>query len=417
MWRQLAILAALGCGSSAPSPATTPEPVTDPSVAATPAATALPHGPSASDPAPRAQASGNRCDSAPVDELAIDGLLDDWRGMRVVARIGAPADGAIELRCAWDGASLALVLDIKDDRVVRVKGGHEDRVTIALRAGGKPLTVTVLPGNQMAKAKITKPAQVEAADSLQPEGFSVELAIPARVIPGYSPSTPAFDLSVVFHDSDAATGGDTTPLAIERPIELGDRQDLFADFLAAVRLRKTDITLDTLVDVDPDRKGKERLVAGGTVIGVLTDRFAYVALPAQSAADVVKVELLPLGKHGHQVIAARVRQRGNGGSRDLLMLWTVWSGQLQPLVNVEIRKQLGTNVLESTYTVARGKKGAELVVEPGSAVGFTAQTWNDVPAGDADPIVVPWDATKRGIAYRLVGAEIQRRDLPKPKRR
>src|SRR5690606_30027612 len=121
--------------------------------------------------------------------------------------------------------------DIKDDRIVRVRGGHEDRVTIALRAGGKPLTVTVLPGNQMAKAKFTKPARVEAADSLQPKGFSVELAIPAAAIPGYSPATPAFDLSVVFHDSDAATGGDTTPLALEQPIELGDRQDLFADFL------------------------------------------------------------------------------------------------------------------------------------------------------------------------------------------
>ena len=40
-----------------------------------------------------------------------------------------------------------------------------------------------------------------------------------------------------------------------------------------------------------------------------------------------------------------MRQTGNGGSRDLLMLWTVWSGQLQPLENIEIRKELGGNML------------------------------------------------------------------------
>ena len=69
------------------------------------------------------------------------------------------------------------------------------------------------------------------------------------------------------------------------------------------------------------------MVAGGTVIGIITDRFAYVTMPAKPT----RIELLPLGPRGQQVIAATVRQTGNGGSRNLLMLWTVWSGQLQPL--------------------------------------------------------------------------------------
>jgi hypothetical protein len=268
----------------------------------------------------------------------------------------------------------------------------------------------------MAKAKIVKPAKVEVADSLQPKGFSVEVAIPASAVPGLSASTPALQLSAVFHDSDAATGGDTTPLKIQQPIEFGERKELLDDFLSTVKLKKSDIKLDTLAELDPDRAGKERLVAGGTVIGVLTDQFAFVRLPVTSAAD-VKVELLPLGRGAQQIVSAVLHQVGNGGSRDLLMLWTVWSGQLQPLVSIEIKKQLGEAVLESSYTVvpAKGKKPAELVVQPKPAVNVTPESWNEEPAQDADSILLPWDPKKAGIAYSLDGAEIKRRDLGKPK--
>jgi hypothetical protein len=359
----------------------------------------------------RAQGSGNRCDTLPVGELAIDGLLDDWNGTRVVARVGAPGDGSIEMHCAWDGTAIAFALDLKDDRLVRVKGGTEDKVTLSLAAGGQPVVVTVWPGNSMAKAKVTKPTRVEAADSLQPKGFSVEIAIPAAAIAELSPATSALSLQLVFQDSDAATGGDTTPLTIE----LGDRKDLLDDFLSTVRLGKSDIKLDTLAELEPARSGKERIVAGGTVIGVLTDQFAYVTLPAASAADVKKIELLALGPKGQLVVSALVRQTGNGGSRDLLMLWTVWSGQLQPLVNIELRKELGGNVLESTYKLAKGKHGPELLVEAGVATGFTAESWNEVPAGDSDSILLPWDPARSGVAYILTGAEIERRDLPKKK--
>jgi hypothetical protein len=353
----------------------------------------------------------------PTGELSIDGLVDDWKEAGVLARIGSPSDGAMEVRCAWDGSAIAFAISLADDKLIRVKGGHEDHVTLSLAAGGKPALVDVFPGTSMGKSKITTPARVQAADALQPKGFSIEVLIPAAAIAEYSPSTPAFDLELVFHDSDAATGGDTTPLRVAQPIELGDRKDLLDDFLGTVRLRRTDIKLDSLVDLDPDRKGKERLVAGGTVIGVLTDQFAYVTLPAQSAADVKKVELHALGPRGQQVVTALVRQTGNGGARELLMMWTVWSGQLQPLVNIEVRKELGGNVLEVAYKVAKGKKGPELVVESKPAVGFTAETFNEIPAGDADAILLPWDETKTGIVYTLEGAEVVRRDLPKKKKR
>ena len=406
MWRYVALITLVGCGGSsqAKPAAPAPAPVAKPVVAAV-----KPPPP----PAPAAEVPKSGCDD--VADLNVDGLIDEWKRTRVFARIGSPADGAMELHCAWDGTTLALMANVKDDRVIRVKGGHEDHVSIAVAAGGKPIVVDVFPGNSIAKPLIKKPAKALAADSLQPKGFSVEVAIPAAAIPNYSSSTPQFEVVATFHDSDAAKGGDDTPLQVAQPIELSDRKDLFADFLSTVGLKENEVRYDELVDLDPDRPGKERLVAGGSVIGVLTEQFGYVTLPAAPT----KIELLPLGPKGTQVISAVVRQTGNGGARELLMMWVVWSGQLSPLVNIEIKKELGGSVLESTWKVVKGKKGPELVVESKPAVGFTAESWNEEPAGDADSILLPWDTAKGGIAYSVTGAEVARRDLPaqkKPKR-
>ncbi|HET9990741.1 MAG TPA: hypothetical protein VFQ65_19560, partial [Kofleriaceae bacterium] len=180
-----------------------------------------------------ARAGTVRCDDQSNADLAVDGLLDDWKSNQVLARIGAPADGAIALKCTWDGTSLGLALELADDRVVRVRGGkgHEDRVDISLAvAGGKPIAIVVYPGNAIAKEKILAPAKAAVADSLQPNGFSIEAKILAARLPGFSPSTPAFELRVTFHDVDQATGGDDTDLVLATTIELGDRKDLLDDF-------------------------------------------------------------------------------------------------------------------------------------------------------------------------------------------
>lgn len=369
--------------------------------------------------ASHAEAGTIRCDNLSTADLSVDGLLDDW-GKQVLGRAGVASDGAVELRCSWDGTALAIALDLKDDRVVRLarpRGGDEDRVDVTVSAGGRPTKVSVWPGNAIAKHKIVKPARVDVADSLQPKGFSIEAKFPATSLAGLSGSTPSLELAIKFHDSDQATGGDTIPVELRATIELGDRKDLLDDFLRTVKLKRGDVRVDTLGELDPDRKGKERLVAGGTVIGVLTDQFAYVALPVAKPADVRRVELIALGPRGQMIVSALVRQDGNGGSRDLLMLWTVWTAQLDPLVAIEVRKELGKNVLESTWKLAKGRKGPELVVEPKPAVGWNASTWNETPAGDADSIVTPWDSKRAGIAYGITGKSITRRDIPLPKKK
>ncbi|MGE0399179.1 MAG: hypothetical protein AB7T06_20885 [Kofleriaceae bacterium] len=365
----------------------------------------------------RAERTPIRCDNQSTAELSVDGLLDDW-GKEVVTRIGMASDGQLALRCSWDGKAFALALDLSDDRVVRIRSGRgeQDHVKVSVSAGGRPVAIDVYPGNAIAKAKIVKPAKIAVGESLQPKGFSVEVRVPAAALAGLTASTPSLALDIAFVDADKATGGDTFALELSASVELGDRKDLLDDFLRTVRLERSDVRLDKLDDLDPDRRGKERIVAGGTVIGVLTDQYAYVSLPAAKAADVKKVELLPLGPRT-RVVAATVKQSGNGGSRELLMLWTVWTGQLQPLGQIEIRKELGANVLEASWRIVKGKKGPELWVESKPAIGWTAESWNEMPAEDADPILLPWDPQKSGVAYTLTGAELARRDLPPTKKK
>ena len=82
--------------------------------------------------APRPAAAGPtpvRCDNLSTAELAIDGLLDDWP-RAVLARAGVPSDGAIALRCSWDGRALALSLDVADDRLIRIPSGQFAYVTL-----------------------------------------------------------------------------------------------------------------------------------------------------------------------------------------------------------------------------------------------------------------------------------------------
>ena len=356
--------------------------------------------------AARADAGPIRCEDMATADFQIDGLLDDWPKASAV-RIGAAPDGAFTLRCAWDGTALALSLDVEDDRVVRVTGrGHEDHVEISVAAGGAPTKLDVFPGNAIAKPRRKLPARVVAGDSLQPKGFSIEARIPAAAIAGFSASTPVLELAIVFHDSDQAAGGDDADIPFAGTIELGDKKDLLDDFLKATRLKRAELVVDTMVDLDPDRRGKERLVAGRSVIGVLTDQFAFVTV----AGEIAKVATLPIGPKGAQIVSALVRQQPDPkaqATRELLMLWTVWSGQLQPLAQIEVRRERGKSVLESTWKVV----GKELVVEPKPAVGFTAATWAEEPATDADPILLPWDKARKGIAYAVTGAEIVRRDL------
>ena len=371
--------------------------------------------------------------AAPLaDDLAIDGRLDDWSGVKAARAGGTSADASFDVRCLFDDDGVALAIDVRDDEVTRVRSGKASEDAIELTLGsGKPLKLRLMPGTATGAPRYTLggkalPSWLAAGDSLQAKGFSVEVLVPWSKFPGYSTAAATLPADVAFIDADQATGALAAPLRHAGGLALAGATDLVADFFKAVGGRKSDVMLDELADLDPAHAGKERVIAvrtrGGAALGLLTDTFAYMTLPVATGADVRAVQLIDWRGDGSAVVAATVRQLGGGGSRDLLLLIGGRGGSPAPLHAVEIRKEHSGNVLASTWKVAKVGKGKkakrELTVTAGPATGWTAETFDEEPADDAAPIHLPWSDERFGTAFTLSASdELGERALPRPKKR
>jgi hypothetical protein len=150
--------------------------------------------------------------------LVVDGDLTDWSEAFRLPDLGAidgsPGYAAVYL--AWDGKGLYLAVDVPGKTAVAV---HRQRpwtadgfflwvdtrdVRDALRAGRFCHHFTALPrgggpGRRRAtawqapvqrareQAPICDPSEIVVASSVRPDGYSLELALPAGVLNGYDP--------------------------------------------------------------------------------------------------------------------------------------------------------------------------------------------------------------------------------------
>jgi hypothetical protein len=320
--------------------------------------------------------------------------------------------------CLYSDKGLALALDVRDDRVVRVGKGkaEEDRLVVELIPGAPlhlfPGAAGASPRRRLGTAALPRWLAVE--DSLAPRGFVVELVVPWRAFPGSSAGSDRLPVQITFHDSDQATGKGSDAVTVGGALELSGRAALVRDFLQAVGQKLRDVTVDVVAEVDVDQRGPERVIAAGKAIGVLTSHFGFVTLPVASGGDVRSVQMIDWRGRGSQFVAAVVRQFGGGGSRDLLLLYRITAAQFEPVLTVEVRKELKGNVLESEWKlVPTRRKGVELVVTARPAVGFDPASYHEELAPDASPIHLPWDPARVGTAYWLEGDAVRSRDLKK----
>lgn len=375
------------------------------------------------------------CQLAEPGSIDVDGMLDDWEGVAHARANGRDPDQSFDVRCVilvdpegrGGGARLALAIDVRDDLLARRRKPHrellgEDRVEIELAAGGAPLRLTLFPGTekvaprrQLGGKKLPKWIAVE--DTQQPKGWSVEVELPLAKVAGWSASAPSLEAGIVLRDADLMKDV-PDELAHELTLSLGDKPKLFDRFLREVRLKKRDVVLDQIADVDRSRRGTERVVAGGKILGVIAEQYGYVELPVAAAADVLAVKLVDLRGDGSRVVLTHLRQHGGGGSRDIVALWGAAGGQLEQLFAVEVRKEADGNRLESKWTLVdrkgKGKKkgkGKELRVEAGPAVGWDEDSFEEVSADDAEPIHLPWDDARTGGVFWLDGETVRSRPL------
>lgn len=378
-----------------------------------------------------ASAAGHVCQRVADQTMSPDGMLDDWRGFRT-RRVGSGADHSMKVRCAYDARNLYVALDVADDRVIRLGRGdrsREDSVSVRLGVpGSRAVKLRAFPGTRGFEPMVKgAPRWAAVADSLQPRGFSVEIGVPLGRIPGWTRTLPAISADIRFTDVDSSKkveGG----ARLRGRLHFSETFAVFKSFLQATGLSMGQLHLDTLADVDLGR-GAERIVAGGDVIGVLSDSFVYMKLPVASPSDVLKVKVVNFSGTGRAQLLAHYRQHGNG-SRELVGVWSLGEGdRFEKLLALEVKKKLGESVIENSWSLVRtgevrkqirGRQRPRgrwaLLVEPGTAVGFDESSYHEMPPTDAKPIRLPW---RDGAAvYWFDGDQLGgSAELPKAKER
>ena len=359
--------------------------------------------------ATRAQAAPSSelvCTLAGPGLIQIDGLLDDWSGMPELTKADAdPRDAAIAVRCAYDAERLYLMVDVTDDRLIRTRQKTKDEDHLVFLFGGQTLEVYPASAEQGAKLAygwIGKGgSKVTVADSLQKHGWSVELALALRGLPGYAKNAPGVPVAIELDDVDSFSAR-----RIESVVATGEVLLSFEEaaaglkaFLTELHLRRSDVTLDAVAQLDGE-PGPERVVVAGRYIGLVGDGYSYLELPVASPRDVLAVELADLAGNGRKNLVVRTVERGNGGSREVLSIWGVKAGQWERRFAHEIGKQVGKSRMANSWQLVRrgrGKRGLDLLIKPGEVVGFTEATWNEAPASDMVPILLPWGEKKQEL--------------------
>jgi hypothetical protein len=373
--------------------------------------------------------SRHACEAVDADTIAVDGILDDWQGIDKLRIGGTDRDASLDVRCAMEGASIALSFDVRDEHVVRsavAVGPGDDLLEVTL--AGSVLTIAPGLGSIPPQVKLDgKPAPkwIAVESGSQKAGWSVELVLPIAKLRGVKAGASELDAKVSYRDGDVMHGK-----APERTVgdaivfELGGggdsapaptAKDTMTAFLHATGLGAHDVTLDATADVDPSVRGAEHVVAGGRVIGILGEKFTFVQLPADRDTDVIaKPKLADLRGDGTRVIVAVVREQGGGGTRDLLLGFGARNGQLAQMFAIEVRRERGAQKLESEWSIkpGQGKKRPQIVVKALPAVGWDADSYDEGPSGDAEPIALPWDDDRWGAAYTLDGDALTSHPLP-----
>ena len=374
----------------------------------------------------QASAKGAICDHVQEDEFSIDGLTDDWPHIKGVV-YGSGRDAKMEVKCAYDEKKLYMLLNVTDERLMRTKKANakkEDRIQISVGVGkSKPMRFTVLPGSRRAPRKVLSlPSGVELEDSLQDEGFSLELAVPLRKFKNWSPSVPYLQGTIRYFDSDAPSDNKAqSVVGLKGRVHFSDAVDTYRAFMRTTGLSNRDVRMDKLVDADPGF-GPERVIIGGKVMGLVGASFNSMTLPIADAKDLITCAVVDFDAGGRYAVITQLRQFGNGGSRDIVVVWYAQGdGSFKAALTFEVRKEMGDRLMTNTWSLEpRGKyredeqapprkskrkrkyklkPGKDLLVRVGEVVGFDASNYREAPAPDAQGILLPWGEAQSAVHY------------------
>lgn len=354
-------------------------------------------------------------------DVRVDGMLRDWRGMRRV-QVGRGRDASFAFVLGYDASGIYVAASVKDERVLRSgpTGNDQDAIVITFampaRRGFQGSELWLFPGveGRMAGSAAVGPIgrrtravpDARVVEARTRDGFELEAYVPWSRIPGGRRWERGSHASLRYHDvdSEARPSAENSPATMPvdpsnlgRLAELsptGGEHAILERFLQVKDLRGTRPRHDLRGDVCGDGR-PERVVHVDRYVVVMGPgyrdggQFDYVELPVQRATDVIDARLRDFTGDGKRELFTRLRQRGEGGSRDLWQLFTFDCRSVEPLFGIEIRKETSEGHVESRVHV-RGGRATTIEVSVGEASGLSAGNFRERPSSDAQPILLPW---------------------------
>lgn len=389
--------------------------------------------------AARAEPTSWSCGLVEENTIHLDGLVSDWDGVtpNTLKIVQGPAGSSrtlgVKVSCNYDQKNIYLLVNVDDDVVLRSSSAPNSEDHIELLFGvpekkGGALRVDkllIFPGSSPQKQKrVVKwagkgPKVVEGEgpagrkkgpsggafeiyDALQQRGYAVELRLPKKIIPGYKEGAP-LRLSVKVIDSDAPSG----TLAASADLSASDSPDELAvleieeggasldEMLGDLKQTSGDVFFDKNADIGD---GPGRILMIGKFIAFSGKAYAYQEV-ATSRADIKSAQLIDLDPK-HQAMALRIVERGGGGSREVLRVYTLTGGRFAPIFATELTKEQSGRRLSSQVSFDRRGGSTDITLTPQPAVGFTAANYNEMPAEDVIPILLPWQDKRTRYVYK-----------------
>ena len=361
--------------------------------------------------------------------IQLDGLLGDWKGASGVAveegaRVlkgkenwSGAADLSFEVFCNHTDTTLYLAIRVRDEYFIRTRKGRGDD-HVQLHMGKKRLLI--YPGDlRKIKGKLLwsgkkgrkqKARNVQMAEALQRDGYSLELAILLSSIPGFRAGAPSFSGSVRVMDSDSSAGMRIQTIMSTAPPGAGSfvfaqaRAQMKA-FLEARGYKRSQIRTRKVANVVGDQRLETVLLVGRT-IGILGEGlpqggFFYFNLPVRKARDVYWLKVMDLNGDGKQEMVTRFVERSGNGRRELIAVYRYdETNKFVRSFSHEILKGQKKRIILNRYTFKVNKKrrkvlGVDLIFDKPKARGYTKETYKESPSTDAQSIILPWDEDKK----------------------
>lgn len=395
----------------------------------------------AAHPAAASELTTIPCGLVDDGTIHIDGLTGDWEGYSPITLKSTLQPGAtgrsltVRVSCNFDPKNVYLLIDVVDDILMRSKAADatEDHLVLGFGTIGKSGDVEridrlrIWPGVARDKLQRTvrweghgpsvvegegpagrskplpKGAQVfEVFDSLQPQGYAIELRLPKKVIPGFREGSP-LRLAVKVVDSDGP-GPDKRGYAESSPVDkpqtlseviFEDGDNSHNDIFSDLKVGRDDVYFEKTADVG---SGVGKVMALGRFLAFVNKGYSYHEL-GRSRADVKDLQLVQLAD-GQHAVAARVTERGQGGGREVLRLFRLVGGRFEAIFAAEVGKEQGSKRLSVKVDFVRRGKGTDIEISPQPAVGFSEASYTEMPAEDVAPILLPWQDKKARWSYK-----------------